>query len=275
YSCLVLPPVYAAFFFGKVPIILYWCLQLLFLVGARFAYRQFRYQRTRQRAIRHGSIPTLALGRAADVEVLLRGIESGAITNIWPVGILSPSNADRGQAIRGVPVLGGLDDLERVVADLEQRCTRVARLVLTAPVLAPEAAPQTLFARARRLGIATSELPSLDEVGDATGPRLELRPIAVEDLLLRSSVPIDYRRLETFVQGKSIVVTGGGGSIGAEICDRVVTFGAARLLVIENSEPALHAVTEALAAKRTNAIVEGRLADIRDRDRIFALIANF
>ena len=44
------------------------------------------------------------------------------------------------------------------------------------------------------------------------------------------------------MQGKSIVVTGGGGSIGAEICDRVVTFGAARLLVIENSEPALHAV---------------------------------
>ena len=60
---------------------------------------------------------------------------------------------------------------------------------------------------------------------------------------------IDYRRLEHFVQGKSIVVTGGGGSIGAEICDRVVTFGAARLLVIENSEPALHAVLEALAGQ--------------------------
>ena len=61
-------------------------------------------------------------------------------------------------------------------------------------------------------------------------------------------------------------MTGGGGSIGAEICDRIVTFGAARLLVIENSEPALHAVLEMLAAKQSAAQIEGRLADIRDRE---------
>ena len=58
------------------------------------------------------------LGRAADAEVLLRAIESGAVKKIWPVGILSPSSADRGQSIRGIRVLGDIDDLERVVADL-------------------------------------------------------------------------------------------------------------------------------------------------------------
>jgi len=52
--------------------------------------------------------PTLALGRAADVEVLLRAVESGAVKNIWTVGVLSPSPADRGQSIRDVPVLGDL-----------------------------------------------------------------------------------------------------------------------------------------------------------------------
>jgi len=78
------------------------------------------------------------------------------------------------------------------------------------------------------------------------------------------------------VKGKAIVVTGGGGSIGAEICHRVATFGAARLLVLENSEPALYAVTEALAATNEGcAEVEGRIADIRDRERIFRLIAEF
>jgi FlaA1/EpsC-like NDP-sugar epimerase len=77
------------------------------------------------------------------------------------------------------------------------------------------------------------------------------------------------------VRGRSIVVTGGGGSIGAEICDRIVTFGAARLLVIENSEPALHAVLELLAAKQSKAQVEGRLADVRDRERMFRLLGDF
>ncbi len=189
------------------------------------------------------------LGRAADADVLLRAIESGAVTKIHPVGILSPSPADRGQAIRGVSVLGDPDDIERIVADLGNRGINVTRLVLTPSALEPEAKPETILMRARRLGLATSRLPSLDDGGEA----LRLAPVNVEDLLLRPGVKIDYRRLETFVKGKSIIVTGGGGSIGAEICDRIVTFGAARVLVIENSEPALHAVLEMLATKRAGA----------------------
>jgi O-antigen biosynthesis protein WbqV len=102
-----------------------------------------------------------------------------------------------------------------------------------------------------------------------------LTAVAVEDLLLRPSENIDYGRLEALVKGKSVIVTGGGGSIGSEICDRAATFGAARLLVIENSEPALYAVTEALTARETGAVIEGRIADIRDRERILQLMNEF
>jgi O-antigen biosynthesis protein WbqV len=102
-----------------------------------------------------------------------------------------------------------------------------------------------------------------------------LAPVNVEDLLLRPTVKIDYERLETFLKGKSVVATGGGGSIGAEICDRVIAFGASRLLVIENSEPALHAVLEALATKQAKPAIDGRIADVRDRKRIFRLMADF
>ena len=268
---LVAPNFYGTFFYGKISILLYWFLQMFFLGGLRVVYRYFHYARTLQRVKIADAMSTLVLGRAADAEVLLRGIESGAVKKIWPVGVLSPSSADRGQSIRGIPVLGDIDDLERVVSDLEAGGDRVTRLVLTPSALSPEARPERILMRARRLGLSMSQLPSLD----AEGPAVQLAPVAVEDLLLRPSVKIDYRRLEDFTSGKAIVVTGGGGSIGAEICERIVTFGAARLLLIEHSEPALHAVLESLAAKQTAAEISGRIADIRDRERIMRLIAQF
>src|SRR5712672_1571027 len=268
---LVAPNFYGSFFFGKITIVLYWFLQMAFLAGSRTAYRYFRYTRTLQHARAAETMPTLVLGRAADAEVLLRAIESGAVSKIQPVGILSPARSDRSQAIRGIPVLGELDDLDQAVADLAHRGIKVVRLLLTPSALAPEAAPESILMRARRLGLATSRLPALDEGGEA----LRLAPINVEDLLLRPSAKIDYGRLESLIKDAAAVVTGGGGSIGAEICDRLVTFGVARLLVIENSEPALHAVLEALATKKSAAEIDGRIADIRDRERVTRLIRDF
>jgi len=268
---LLAPNLYGTFFFGKVTILIYWLLQMFFLGGPRVAYRYFRYSRARTRATRDGSAPILIIGRAADAEVLLRAIESGAVKKTWPVGVLSQSPADQGQSIRGIRVLGRFEDLESVVADLAARGTEVRRVVLTPSAFEPGVGTDTFLMRARRLGLTTSRLPSLDDSVEA----LRLAPINVEDLLLRPSVSIDYRRLEDFIKGRAVVVTGGGGSIGSEICDRALTFGAARLLVIENSEPALHAVLETLAGKHADAAISGRIADIRDRDRIMRLMSEF
>src|SRR5262249_49226048 len=212
---LVSPNLLGTFFFGKITIVLYWCLQMLFLGGPRITYRYFRYTRTRQQATRADTTPVLLLGRAHDAEVLIRAVESGAVKRIWPVGVLSPSEADQGQTIRGIPVLGRLTELERIAADLEARGNRVTRLVMTPSALAPEAAPEAILMQARRLGLVASRLPSLEDLSDATGQTVRLAPIAVEDLLLRPSATIDHQRLETVVRGKSIVVTGGGGSIGS------------------------------------------------------------
>lgn len=267
---LVAPNVHGTFFAGKITIILYWFLEISFLSALRFAYRYFRYTRVRHHARSEKASPALVIGRVADAEVLLRGIENGAVKQIWPAGVLSPSPADRGQMIRNIPVLGGIDDIEDVIRDFAGRDKPIKRIVMTPSAFEPEARPEAVLMRARRLGLIVSRMPSLDS-GDA--PRLT--NVAVEDLLLRPSEKIDYARLETLVKGKSVIVTGGGGSIGSEICERVATFGAARLLIIENSEPALYAVTETLVARESGAVIEGRIADIRDRERILRLMSDF
>src|SRR3954452_24235512 len=266
----VAPNIHGTFFLGRITIVLYWFLEVFFLSALRFGYRYFRYVRVRRHARAEDASPTLLIGRAADAEILFRGIESGAVKRLWPVGVLSPSPADRGQLIRNIPVLGGIDDFDDVTGDFARRGKPISRVVMAPSAFEPDAHPESVLMRARRLGLGVRPLPPL-ESGDA--PRLTA--VAVEDLLLRPSVKIDYGRLEALVKNKAVVVTGGGGSIGSEICERVATFGAARLLVIENSEPALYTVTEALAAQHTGVGIEGRIADIRDRDRILQLMREF
>lgn len=257
-------------FFGRITIVLYWFIEIFSLSTLRFAYRYFRYSRTRNHARAEDSPRTLLIGRAADAEVVLRGIENGAIKKIWPVGVLSPSQADSGQSIRNIPVLGTIEDIDEVTRDFARREKPIKRVVLTPSAFEPGSHPEAALIRAKRLGLIVSRLPSLQ---GGAGPRLT--NVVVEDLLLRPSEKIDYARVEALVKGKAIVVTGGGGSIGSEICERVAIFGASRLLVIENSEPALYAVMEMLSARSLGPIVDGRIADIRDRERILSLIKQF
>src|SRR5262249_20136611 len=147
-------------------------------------------------------------------------------------------------AIRGVPVLAGVDFLADIVEDFVRRQQPIERVIMLPSAFEADASPESVLMRARKLGLIVSRLPSLEASGET--PRLA--PVAVEDLLLRPSVRIDYRRREEFVRGKSVVVPGGGGSIGSEICDRAATFGASRLLIIENPDPALQGVTKSLTA---------------------------
>src|SRR5882757_10320675 len=141
----VAPNVYGGFFLGKVTIVLFSFLELFSLSALRFAYRYFRYTRALRHARIEDASPTLLVGRAADVEILIRGIESGAVKRLWPVGVLSPSPADLGQLIRNIPVLGGIDDLDDVIRDFTRRGKPIARVVMAPSAFDAEARPESVL----------------------------------------------------------------------------------------------------------------------------------
>src|SRR6267142_5582781 len=126
----VSPSIHGSYFLGRITIVLYWFLQVFFLSALRFGYRYFRYTRTRHHARTEDASSALLVGRAADAEIVLRGIENGAVKRLWPVGVLSPSSADRGQLIRNIPVLGGVDDIETVIRDFATREKPIRRVIM-------------------------------------------------------------------------------------------------------------------------------------------------
>ncbi|MES2906783.1 MAG: SDR family NAD(P)-dependent oxidoreductase [Pseudomonadota bacterium] len=259
--------------FGKITLFLYWVLQMAALGAGRIFYRYYRYTRARRRGNSQQSIAALLVGSSTDADILLRGIESGAVKNIKVLGLLSPATGDQGQDIRATPVLGRPRELEYVLVDLEQNQQRPNRIILLPSAFADGYAIDVLKI-ARRFDIFVQRVPHLDDGELATGI-LRLKAIDIEDLLFRESVDIDYDKLRELIGGKKVVVTGGAGSIGSEICERVVALGAAELLVLDHAEAALFAVSQKLRAISGATEIRSHLADVRNEERLHHLLKDF
>jgi FlaA1/EpsC-like NDP-sugar epimerase len=261
---------YGGYFFGRQAVAIYFIVQMALLGGPRLLYRAWKDSRAKAAPGRRDAPPALILGRPSDVDALLRGIETGAVKGMRPVAILSHRPEDAGQSLRGIPVRGGAEDLDAEVAYAEEQGRPIRRIVMTPAALSPEAEPEKVLDKARRLGIPVMRMQNME--GATAGA---LAPVDIEDLLLRPSHTIDSARVGAFIAGKRCVVTGGGGSIGGEISRRLKHYGATAILIIENSELALHSITEDLTRVDGAAEVSGHILDVRDGARLTTIVKDF
>ena len=259
--------------FGEKTVTIYWLLQMFLLGGPRLAYRYLKYVQSRRIGERESAASVVILGRATEAEVVLRALETGLRRRFVARAILSPRSSDDGSSIRGVPVLGNYAELERIVTEAQDGNQPIARIIFAPNEFVPETESEMLLATANRLGIPLSRMQTMEEGATVNGA---LKPVAIEDLLFRPSVEVDRALLAELLHGKRAIVTGGGGSIGSEICARLVAFGISDLLILDHSEPALYAILEALAPLCADTVaLSGKIADVRDRDRIFGLFREF
>ena len=257
--------------FGEKTVTVYWLLQMFLLGGPRLAYRYLKYAQSRRIGERKNVQSVLVAGRATEAEVVLRALETGLRRRFVARAILSPSTTDRGTTIRNIPVVGDYGDLERIASEENDKDRPITRLILAPQTDVPDASSELLISTAGRLGIALSRMQTVE---DGAAPAA-LKPLAIEDLLFRDSITVDRQSLADFLARKRVIVTGGGGSIGSELCSRLVTFGTAELMILDSSEAALYRVREMLEAAGGATKVSSKLADVRDRDRIFSVFRSF
>jgi FlaA1/EpsC-like NDP-sugar epimerase len=254
----------------SVPLIL-GLLQLVLLGGPRFFYRVAKDRRMeRRRAAQR--IPVLLIGAGDGAELFIRAMQNDPLAPYEPVGVIDDLGRRVGRVIHGVRVLGAAPDLERVARELADKGKPPQRLIVTrvnAPI--EGVVLRELFDAADRLGMTLARMPSLADLDEQGEGRIKLRPIAIEDLLGRPQVVHDEEAVRALVKGRRVLVTGAGGTIGAELCRQLASFGPSRLALLENGEFNLYAIEMELAERVDAPPLAAWLADVRDAARLKAV----
>ncbi|MGE3277317.1 MAG: polysaccharide biosynthesis protein [Vicinamibacterales bacterium] len=234
----------------------------LLLVGLMSAVRLARrlYASTAPRAGDARRTLVYGAGDAGEMVVrdLLRRHDAGAT----PVGFIDDDPAKRGLKIHGVTVFGGGVDIQAAIERL-----RPDEILIAIPSAGPRTMRQ-LLAHVSKTSLPIRTLPRLQEIESGGASLAEVRDLSVADLLSRAPVGLDPDRVTALVRDRSVLVTGAGGSIGAELCRQLLQAGPARLVLFERSENALFDVHAELASRAPGGVLVPALGDVTDVPRL-------
>jgi len=184
------------------------------------------------------------------------------------VGILDDNQQIRGARIHGVPVLGNLEQLPALSRET------AAQMLLIAMPSATSLQMQRVVGLCEQTGLPFRTMPRLADVVAGRSSFGELKEVAIEDLLGREQVQLDWTSIRTGISGKRVLVTGGGGSIGSELCRQVARLGATALTILEISEYNLYRIEQELRREFPDLLLDVRIGDCGDQpgcERVFAM----
>ena len=217
---------------GQVPrtVMLAYPVVLSALLGMpRLLYRAWKdhgNERTDQAALR-----VLILGAGQAGEALVRDLRR--VGAYQPVGFLDDAAKLRGSYVQGLPVLGRIEDVGQIAPET------AARLLVIAMPSLDATAMRRVVAACERTGLPFRTVPRLNDLLEGRSLPGELKEVAIEDLLGRKPVTPDWKAIRGWLGGRSVLVTGAGGSIGAELCRQCARHGARQIALIEVDELAL------------------------------------
>lgn len=214
-----------------------------------------------------GGRRVLIVGAGRAGEMLLRDMLKNRECTV--VGFLDDDVNKRDRDIHGIRVLGNIDDLPDVVRRLQ-----VEVVLLAMPSARPKEL-QKVVKLCQQAHVTCRTLPSMAELAGGKITVSRLRHVQIEDLLGRESVVLDNAGLHAFLEGKCVLVTGAGGSIGSELCRQIAGFSPARLIMVDNGEYNLYRIEQELRERGGRENIECLLGDVRDEQRMRWLFSTF
>lgn len=255
-----------------------WFLMIMLMSGPRVATRLAavptctRLPGRRQAGRRQDDCVALLLVGAGDgTELFIRALNRDPAARFRIVGIVDEMGFNLRRRIHGVEVLGALNDLEAIVGKLDRKGMRPQRLVITEEHLSP-AGLQAMLDEAENLGLILSRIPRVTELRGDIDRRIEIKPIAIEDLLGRPQTLLDRGSMRDMCHGERVLVTGAGGTIGSELVRQISAFSPEEIILVDNSEFHLYGIDMEVGERFPDVTRKAMMADVRDRTRIFEII---
>ena len=241
---------------------------LIALVGiSRLAYRMIRF------VIRPGSIPskarTLLIGAGQAGAVALHEFQTSvkSVNNV--VCIVDDDYAKRGNYLRGIKIVGNRYDIKAIVEKY-----KIEEIVLAIPT-ASSKDRRDILQICQQTKCRLKTLPGIFQLANGEVSIQKIRNVDVLDLLGRDSVSVDLSEISDYIAGKTVLVTGGGGSIGSELCRQIAKNQPGQLIIFDIYENNAYDIQQELMRKDPNLNLTVLIGSVRDRERVDMLFAQY
>ncbi|MBE0566718.1 MAG: polysaccharide biosynthesis protein, partial [Krumholzibacteria bacterium] len=239
----------------------------LLLAGARFGYRLLRELLVGVPTA--GAVPVIVVGAGSAGNLVVRAMHTGAAGGLRPVAILDDDPLKQGTSLQGVPVAGGIPDVEAVA-----RRTGARAIVLALPTASTSQIYRAVQL-CRTTGLPLKTTPDLARFLEGSHGAPPIHDFRLEDLLHRRPLRPDNPAIGGFLAGRTVLITGAAGSIGSELCRQIAAQGAGRLVCLDKDENGLFRLEQQLARAGVGTPAAFVLGDIRDRTHLHQVFARW
>ena len=240
-------------------------LTIVYLGGIRVTVRWFREW---LQIVGPTARRILIVGAGNAGELLARDLRANPSYNYKPVGFVDDDPVKRRARIHGIPVVGTITDLAKAVDRYQAR-----EIIVALPSANPRVM-QRILAVCESCPAVLKTLPNIKQLLDSPVTMRRVRPMSLEDLLQREPIQTDLEELHHLLEGKNVLVTGAGGSIGSELCRQIARYRPANLVLFERYENNLYAVERELREAFPHLTVRAVVGDINSPERVRDVIAQ-
>ena len=244
-------------------------IDVFFIGGSRLVYRLYR-RLVLGRVIKVDNLKRVAIFGAGDAGAMIaKEIELHPEMRYKLVAFLDDSDDKKGRKVNGIPVLGGIEDIEDVVDS-----KNIDEIIIAIPSAKP-AIINNIYERCSKTDCKVKILPSMSQLINETISLQKIKDVDIEDLLGREPFMANLEEIAQYLGGKVVLVTGGGGSIGSELCRQIASYEPRKLLMLDNYENNLYDILNELTKKYPELDLVPIIANVREMNRLDEIFAEY